>query len=359
MSDISRYGLAQLADADLVTGLAHLVARSNQVTAELLAHLGEVDARRLYLPAACSSIYSYCVRVLGLSKDAAYRRIHAARAARRYPLIYELVAAGKLHLAGITLLAPHLSPENHRELLSAALCLSKRDVERLIAHRFPTADPPSFVRRCPCSLPGMEASVTPPASAPSATRGGMSSLVCPHTESARAELAPGQVMGEVPQEDALGSRPASYRVQFIAGQDVHDKLVAAQDLLGDSVPQGDLARVFERALDALLRDLRRSKHGTERPRKEGRRRAAPELSPAQPDHAVDLVAGKVADAGERAPAARREAPVGQRDPPAAADAASAVSPDMALGNQVRDARRGSTGVQSGVGVRAHPVNETG
>jgi 5-methylcytosine-specific restriction endonuclease McrA len=58
-----------------------------------------------------------------------------------------------------------------------------------------------------------------------------------------------------------------YQVQFTATLELHDKLRAAQDLLGHAVPSSDLAQVFERALDALLRDLRRRKFGyTDRPR---------------------------------------------------------------------------------------------
>ena len=51
--------------------------------ARLLAHLAEVDARRLYLPAGYPSLYAYCIEELRLSEDAARRRIHAARTARR------------------------------------------------------------------------------------------------------------------------------------------------------------------------------------------------------------------------------------------------------------------------------------
>ena len=47
--------------------------------AALLADIAEVDARRLYLPAAHPSMFSYCVHELRLSEEAAFKRIHAAR----------------------------------------------------------------------------------------------------------------------------------------------------------------------------------------------------------------------------------------------------------------------------------------
>jgi len=56
-------------------------------------------------------MFAYAVEALHLSESAAYRRIHAARAARRFPRLLALVADGTLHLAAICMLAPHLTVE--------------------------------------------------------------------------------------------------------------------------------------------------------------------------------------------------------------------------------------------------------
>jgi hypothetical protein len=58
------------------------------ITAVVLAHIGEVDARRLYLPLAYRTMHEYCLHELHLSEDAAYKRIQAARTARRFPAIF-------------------------------------------------------------------------------------------------------------------------------------------------------------------------------------------------------------------------------------------------------------------------------
>ena len=79
------YSLAHLSDGVLLRDLAVLVSQDRATTASLLAHIAEVDARRLYVPAAYPSMYSYCVHELGLSEEAAFKRIHAARAARSRP----------------------------------------------------------------------------------------------------------------------------------------------------------------------------------------------------------------------------------------------------------------------------------
>src|SRR5713101_5447606 len=100
------YSLTHVTDSELLHGLTSLVAQDRATTARLLAHIAEFDARRLYLPAAYPSMYAYCVHELHLSEDAAYKRIQAARVAREFPVIFECLADGRLHLAGVGLLAP-------------------------------------------------------------------------------------------------------------------------------------------------------------------------------------------------------------------------------------------------------------
>src|SRR6266571_4247556 len=69
------YSLSHLSDSVLLRDLAALVAHDRATTARLLAHIAEVDERRLYLPAAHPSMFAYCVHELRLSEDAAYKRI--------------------------------------------------------------------------------------------------------------------------------------------------------------------------------------------------------------------------------------------------------------------------------------------
>jgi hypothetical protein len=58
-----------------------------------------------------------------------------------------------------------------------------------------------------------------------------------------------------------------FKVQVTVSRAVRDKLEEAQHLLKHQQPDGDLAVVLERALDALLKDLRRQKYAaTTRPR---------------------------------------------------------------------------------------------
>jgi len=134
------YALTHVTDETLLADLAALVATDRRTTAALLAHLAEVDARELFLPAACSSMHVYCTRVLGMSDDPAFKRIRAARAMRRYTAVARAVEDGRVHLAGVVLLAPHLGDENADELVVEASGKSKAEIEVLLARRAPRAD---------------------------------------------------------------------------------------------------------------------------------------------------------------------------------------------------------------------------
>ena len=94
-------------------------------------------------------MHAYCVAELHLAEAAAFKRIHAARTARRFPAIFGALADGRLHLSAVVLLAPHLTEDTADELLAAATHQSKPEVERLLAARFPRPDLLSWVEALP------------------------------------------------------------------------------------------------------------------------------------------------------------------------------------------------------------------
>ena len=72
---------SQLSNTELVAAVARFARSERQATASLIAHLAELDARRLHLRAGFPSLFAYCTQVLRLSEGGAYNRIVAARAA--------------------------------------------------------------------------------------------------------------------------------------------------------------------------------------------------------------------------------------------------------------------------------------
>ena len=83
--------LKRLSDTELVTRVKSLASRARQVTAELVVHLAELDTRDVHLRAGYASLFLYCREVLRLSGHEAYNRIEVARAARRFPVILDLL----------------------------------------------------------------------------------------------------------------------------------------------------------------------------------------------------------------------------------------------------------------------------
>src|SRR5450432_3850216 len=113
-----RYQLGGLQNDELLKGLSLLVRRHNELTADILAHLVEVEARRLHVDLGFPSLFAYCTRALHLSDTAAGRRIAAARICRGFPQVFELVARAELHLSALCSMQPHLNEENAAELFS-------------------------------------------------------------------------------------------------------------------------------------------------------------------------------------------------------------------------------------------------
>ena len=132
----------------------------------------ELEQRNLHLACGFSSLYGYCREVLRFSEPETYQRIQAAHVARRFPVILPLLADGRLHLAGLRLLAPHLHDEDHLALIGGALELSKRKIEKLLARWFPKPSVPTSIRKVPkaraAQVPGV-APATFPASSPASS----------------------------------------------------------------------------------------------------------------------------------------------------------------------------------------------
>lgn len=244
--------LTHLSDDDLLHAVATLVARDRETTASLLAHFAEVDARRLYLALGHPSMFAYAVEALHLSESGAYRRIHAARAARQFPQLFTLVASGKLHLAAICLMAPHFIDELFEELVAAATHQSKAQIERWLATRFA---PPLLVSAVEADDRLVLGRVELPATVEAAPIEPLvPARVAPADPPAAAVAAPALTAGVV--------------VRMVMTESTHAKLRRAQALLAHTLPGSELSQVVDRALDVLIAQLERRKFAaTKRPAK--------------------------------------------------------------------------------------------
>jgi len=275
------HSLTSFSDDELLRRLSDLLGQSRRDEADLVAHIGEVDRRRLYAREASPSMFAYCTEILHLSEAEAYLRIAAARASREHPLLLTLLADGRLHLTAIAKLAPHLTLENREALLKRAAHKSRREIEELVAELSPRADVPAMMRK----LPGCRDGTTSPAlrigpdaqALPLGLRpeGGASvdrQLRPDGVAGGELELRPDGVAGAAVERlpPAAAVRPASprarpafveplaparYKVQFTASAELHDKLERLRALMRPSVPDGDLGAIVEQAVTEKLQRL--------------------------------------------------------------------------------------------------------
>jgi len=222
--------LEGVSDAELVTSLKGLVGRSAWTEARLVAHLAELETRRLHLTAA-RSLFAYCQVRLGLSQNEAYYRIVAARMGQKFPIVFELLEQGKVHLTALALIRDHVTADNHLELLEAVSGKTKEQILRLLAARAPRPDARSHIRKLPVRA--------------GSTAAGPSGRL--------------ETLSET-----------SYRLELRVGTGLKQKLELLADLMSHANPSRDLAVIVERALDGLILKLQQRRFGqTARPRSAG------------------------------------------------------------------------------------------
>lgn len=270
--------LDHLSDQQLLERLQSVLHTKRRALAELIAHLAEVEERRLHLQAAYGSLFSYCVQRLGMSEDEACRRIELARLGRRFPVLFEELASGSLTLSVALLLKRALTPDNHLELIAAVRGASSQRASEILAEHFPRPDASSRIRK----LPGPAVACATASAAPefsSQTTSSGTSHPLPNTKQASLpqplpQPLPPQRSLRTPQPPLPPEAPHSrarqhieplsagrYRVQFTADASLKRKLEQARDLLRHAEPSGDFAAIVSRALDSLLEELMKRRFG--------------------------------------------------------------------------------------------------
>jgi 5-methylcytosine-specific restriction endonuclease McrA len=278
--------LQSIPDDELLHRLTELMGQSRRAEADIVAHIAEVEERRLFAREAFPSMFAYCLDVLHLSEAEAYLRIAAARASLKHPILLTMLADGRLHLTAIVLLAPHLTRENRDGLLERATHRSKRQIEELIAEIAPRPDAPVMVRK----LPERRTLPTPGLLVVLNSGDGLGQGL---GQVPMLELGPDGVgvlrpdgVG-VPETNAGQDPPVSlsvvqplspgrYKVQFTASAEFHHKLERLQALMGSNGLEGDLAAVIEQAVTEKLERLEARRFARTNPRKvSGRPRPSP------------------------------------------------------------------------------------
>ena len=135
--------LTHLTDEELDQQLVGLARKEREILTDILNHLRECEARRLYSKYKFQSLFEYAIKRMGYSEDQAARRISAMRLLKELPTIEEKIEAGSLTLTHLvkaqTLFNQEKKAERTRtnseklDLLCKIESTSKREAERRLA----------------------------------------------------------------------------------------------------------------------------------------------------------------------------------------------------------------------------------
>ena len=240
--------LKSLSDDRLLASLTVAITRSRCATAEVVAHIAEVDARRLYAREACSSMFVYCVERLRMSEHEAYLRINVARATREHPVLLEMIADGRLNLSGVCELAKHLTAANRDDVLARATGKTKRQIQELVAELAPKPDVPDRIRKLP-----------------SPAKVGALELGLDRVANQVRVSVP--VAAPAPKSKVAPLAPARYKIEFTASAALRDKLDRLRGELRSQVPGGDLAALIEIAVTEKLERIEKRRYAkSDKPR---------------------------------------------------------------------------------------------
>jgi hypothetical protein len=274
--------LTQLTETKLLQRFAALVELDRSNTAQLLAHLAEIDARKLWAKHACPSMFAFCMERFHMSESATFKRIWAARTARRFPVIFQMIAYGELHLSGVTRLGKHLTEENHHAVLARAKHKTSRQIDLLVAELAPRPDVPSRVRAVPRThsptVAATNAGTEPKLGGDSLPARAMTeaSVRLPDTTSAQPAV----------QAKIQPLAPRRFKIEITVDQTTHDHLRVLQDLLRHQLPGADPAAIVSRAIELLLDETLKKKAAmTETTRTAGTERTASATGRASATHA--------------------------------------------------------------------------
>ena len=277
--DTTPNALAHLCERELLEHFETLVTGDRRTTAQLLVAIAEIDERKLWAKHACQSMFVFCVERFHMSEQVTAKRIWAARTARRFPVVLDMVERGELHLSAIHLLARHLTPQNCDDVLRRARHKSSREIERIVAALAPRPDVASRVRAlartvvdtaqtggASAAQAGGAATASNGATTRSESASVPASVTVAAMRSCSAQSRGGSPVSGAAAKPITALSPRRYKIEITVDEETHDKLRSLQDLLGRSQVGRDPAAIISRAIDVLLVDsLKRKAATTDRP----------------------------------------------------------------------------------------------
>lgn len=244
----------------LLYDLKTLDGQDRRTTAVLLSRIAEVQKRRLFLREGYPSMHAYCVHGLHWCEGTASRRIYAARAARRFSVLFDAIADGRLHVTAVLMLAKHLTSGNVDELVEAATHKSKTEIEQLIADRFPQPDLPEVLQAIGPPPPPAQTTAAPQGDqySPENTDAAIVSNHPPGPGPTQ-QYSPENTEPRALRSELKPLAPQRFGFQCTLDQETFDLLQRARELMSHQNPSGEIVPVLKRGLEMLVGHLEKQK----------------------------------------------------------------------------------------------------
>lgn len=119
--------LHKLSNQELETQLHSYVKQERKLLHIILMHIREVDARKLYLKKARSSLFEYLTKDLEYSSSAAQRRIEAMRLLKEIPALTEQIQSGAVNLSQLGILSQAIKQKEKESTIKVS-CAEKQSL---------------------------------------------------------------------------------------------------------------------------------------------------------------------------------------------------------------------------------------
>lgn len=209
------------------------LSTERNILVSFLKQLIEVDDKKFYAEKGYSSLFTFCTQELALSEGCSYKRIRTARVSKKYPIIFEMISCGEIHMSTVTLLSSVMTDENYQNLLNESKGKSKREVELIVAKAMPKPDVQDSIRKLPEKL----------------------GTIPGESWEKSEQIVPEKLILTLPEKPREILKPLSeerYQIKFTGSKGLSEKIEKTKQLLSNKFPEGKLEDIIDEILDFYL-----------------------------------------------------------------------------------------------------------
>lgn len=139
--------LKKLSNASLMKSADVAIRQERHCKVLVVQHLAEINRRKLHLDWGYPSLWKYCEERLALSPAVIGHRIQVAVKCSEYPALLGAIAGGEMSLTVAGMVAPKLTPDNHRLVLARCKNKTKSQADEILVEYAPRPERDPTIRR--------------------------------------------------------------------------------------------------------------------------------------------------------------------------------------------------------------------